>query len=125
MTRDRDARHAAYRKGLRAEWVAAWLLRLKGFRVLAARFKTPAGEIDLIARRGQLIVFVEVKARGDEARAVEAVTPAAKARIARAASLYLNRHPRLATLDRRFDIVFVAPGRLPVHRPGAFESPLD
>src|SRR5262245_17616551 len=98
-------RREAERRGRRAESFAAWFLRLKGYRVLARRYKTPAGEIDLVMKRGRTIVFVEVKQRPDEVAGLEAVTPAARQRIARAASLWVSRHPAAATLDQRFDIV--------------------
>ena len=83
-------RRKAWQFGLAAEAQAAWLLRLKGYRILAQRFRTPLGEIDLVARRGRLIAFVEVKARGpDSLDGLEAVGPAKQHRIAKAADAYL------------------------------------
>jgi putative endonuclease len=117
-----DKRRAAERRGHRAETLAAWLLRLKGYRVLARRYKTPAGEIDLIARRGRTVAFVEVKERPDEVAALAAVTPASRKRIARAAALWVSRHPAAAILDLRFDVVLARPGRLPRHLPAVFDS---
>ena len=117
-----DKRRAAERRGHRAETLAAWLLRLKGYRVLARRYKTPAGEIDLIARRGRTVAFVEVKERPDEVAALEAVTPASRKRIARAAALWVSRHPAAANLDLRFDVVLARPGRLPRHLSAVFDS---
>lgn len=119
---DPARRIRAYRLGLAAETLAAWALRLKGYRILAARYRTAAGEIDLVARRGPVLAFVEVKARATAGRALEAVDPRTQTRIARAADVYLARHPTLATLDRRFDIVVVAPRRWPRHLPGAFAA---
>ena len=72
-------RRKAERRGRRAELIAAWYLRLKLYRVLARRYRTPVGEIDLIVRRGRTIVFVEVKHRPSEAEALEAVPPAGRA----------------------------------------------
>jgi putative endonuclease len=115
-------RREAERRGRRAETLAAWLLRLKGYRVLARRYRTAAGEIDLIVRRGRAVAFVEVKERPDEVAALEAVTPAARKRIASAAALWVSRHPAAATLDLRFDMVLACPGRLPRHIPSVFDS---
>jgi len=118
------ARRIAFRFGLGAETKAAWLLRLKGYRILARRFKTPAGEIDLVARRGDTLVFIEVKGRGDLASAHEAITPAQRRRIAAAARLWLARNPGHMALTQRFDAVFVSPRRWPVHCANAFEMDL-
>ncbi len=123
MARREDvARRSAERRGRRAETLAAWVLRLKGYRILARRYRTPVGEIDLIARRGRLIVFVEVKQRANLAEAVDAVTPATRRRIARAASLWLAVHPAAATLDLRFDVIICVSHRLPRHIRHAFDA---
>jgi putative endonuclease len=114
------SRAGTYRAGLAAETVAAWLLRLKGFRVLTRRFGTAVGEIDLIARRGDLLVFVEVKRRSDLASAKEAILPRQRQRIARAAELYLRRQSGPAPARCRFDVVAVAPWRWPLHLPDAW-----
>ena len=116
-------RQAAYRRGRWGEALAAWLLRAKGFRILARDLRLPGGELDLVARRGKLLIFVEVKARGDLASAAEAVTPRQRQRIARAAEIFLSRNPQLAGLDQRFDVILLSGGRRlawPVHRPGAW-----
>jgi len=106
------ARKAAEKRGRRGEAVAALLLAVKGYRILGRRVKTRAGEIDLIARspRG-VICFVEVKTRPQEALATEAIGARQRARIVRAAELYLAGRPSAA----RFDVVTVVPGRLPRH----------
>lgn len=98
-----------------AELLAALLLRLEGYRVLLRRFRTPVGEIDLIARRGRTLVFVEVKARRELADAYEAITPRQQKRTARAAELFLLRYPDHAACNVRFDVVAVRPWRLPRH----------
>jgi putative endonuclease len=116
------ARLAAYRRGLSAESLAAWLLRAKLFRILARRYRTPAGEIDVIARRGRTIVFVEVKTRPSETEALEAVGPTARRRITRAAGLWLAAHPGAAGFDLRFDLVIVIPGHLPRHISAVFDA---
>lgn len=120
--RERLARRAAYRRGLGAEGLAAWLLRLKGYRILGRRVKTPVGEIDLIARRGDVVAFVEVKRRVAADDALTAVTPAGRRRIAAAARAWLARHPEHARGTLRFDLVVVAARRLPRHVVAAFEA---
>ena len=124
MSRERatEERRRAESLGLSAETRAAWLLRLKLHAVLAHRFRCAVGEIDLVARRGRTLVFVEVKARATLAAAIEAVTPRTRARILAAADVFVARHPALADLDRRFDIVAVLPGRWPRHLRDAFRA---
>ncbi len=124
MTRERgrDERRRAESLGLTAETRAAWVLRLKLHVVLAHRFRCSSGEIDLVARRGRTLVFVEVKARDTLEAAIEAVTPRARARILAAADIFVARHPALADFDRRFDIVAVVPGRWPRHLVDAFRA---
>lgn len=102
---DGARRRAAYVLGLRAEDLTAWWLRLAGYRILARRLRSGAGEIDLVARRGQVLAFVEVKARTEEADGPEdPLTPAAERRIRAAADLFLARHPDLASRTVRFDL---------------------
>ena len=108
-------RRAAERRGRWAEAAAAAFLRLKGYRILARRFKTPVGEIDLVARRGRLLLFVEVKRRALAGAALESVQRRQQERIARAAGHFLQRQPRLAGLEQRFDVIAVAPWRWPLH----------
>ena len=123
-SREPADRRAAYRRGLAAETLVAWAMRARGFWVIAQRYRTPAGEIDLVARRGRLLVFVEVKARYREADGLDAVTAEANRRILAAADLFLARHPRLAGFDLRFDLAVVAPWRLPVIHAGRLASHL-
>jgi putative endonuclease len=107
-------RAAAERWGRKAEARAALWLRLKGYRILATRFKTPMGEIDLIARRGGCIAFVEIKARETLQAGLEAVSPHARQRIARAAEAFLAQR-NLQSADTRFDVIVMRPGHLPHH----------
>ena len=120
--RGTEERRRAEGLGLAAEARAAWVLRLSLHRILARRFRCSAGEIDLVARRGRTLVFVEVKARATLAAAVEAVTPQARARILAAADVFVARHPAYADCDRRFDIVAVLPGRWPKRLADAFRA---
>lgn len=116
-------RHAAERRGRLAESAAVWRLRLAGWRILARRWRSAAGEIDIVARRGGIVAFVEVKARVRREDALLAVTPRQQRRIARAAALFLAG-PRAAG-QPRFDLVLVRPWRVPEHVRGAFEAPDD
>ena len=111
----------AEQRGHFAEGLAAWSLRLRGWRILAKRYRTPLGEIDLIARRGDLIAVVEVKARQSLIEAMDAVSPSAQKRIMGSADLWLSRQKDAAKLSIRFDIVAVLPWRLPIHVERAFE----
>jgi putative endonuclease len=106
--------------GRRGETLAALFLNLKGYRIVARRVKTPVGEIDLIARRGRLTVFVEVKARSFSHQEAEALMAVNHRRITRAAQLWLSRRPELADADLRFDVIFLAPFAWPRHIVNAF-----
>jgi putative endonuclease len=114
------ARRRAHLFGLRAEAIAALLLRLKGYRVLARRFAAAGGEIDIVVRRGDTIAFVEVKARDDLDAAANAIGAGKRRRIGRAARVWLARNPWAAGATLRGDAVFVAPGRLPRHLVAAY-----
>lgn len=117
-----DRRFRAYRKGHRGEWLAALALMLKGYRIVARRHRTRLGEIDLIARRGDLVAIVEVKARPTLVQAMDAVGHEAQRRIEGAADLWLSRQRDHARLSLRFDIVAVLPRRWPVHVENAFQG---
>jgi putative endonuclease len=118
-----DKRAAAERHGRRAEWLSVWLLRLKGYRILARHWRSPVGEIDIIARRGRVLAFVEVKARREVDVAAEALTPRQQRRIVRAARHFIAGWPALGLLDQRFDLILVVPRRLPIHVPAAWSEP--
>ncbi|MCS6878301.1 MAG: YraN family protein [Geminicoccaceae bacterium] len=117
--REASFRRRAERRGRLAESLAAWLLRLKGFAILARRWSSPVGEIDIVARRGDLLVFVEVKRRSELASALEALRAPQGRRIAAAAAVFLAARPDLARLACRFDVVAVG-GPWPVHLPDAW-----
>ncbi|MDO1580762.1 YraN family protein [Rhizobium oryzicola] len=113
-------RKAAERKGRFSEYLAALYLMAKGYRIEALRFKTPLGEVDIIARKGDLAIFVEVKARKTERTALDAVSYTAQGRIRAASDLWISRHPKGHLLSQRYDIVAVLPWRLPRHFPDVF-----
>lgn len=118
----RPERRAAEAYGRRGEFIAAWFLRLKGYRIRTMRAKTPVGEIDLIAERFGTTIFVEVKARQRADLEAEALFAVNRRRIIRAADWYIARHPRLAQRPMRFDVIFLAPGRWPRHHVNAFDA---
>jgi putative endonuclease len=117
-----EARQAAYRLGQVAEWRAVWRLRLAGYSILARRYKTKLGEIDIVARRGGVLAFVEVKARIDVSTATDSLGGRQFARVARAASLFVARHPHYAAHSLRFDAVLVS-GLWPRHLPDVWRLP--
>jgi putative endonuclease len=118
----RPERQIAFRAGISAESRAAAFLVAKGFRILARRWRCGLGEIDIIARRRALLVFVEVKARATLDDAAWSVTERQRARIAAAAEAWLARFPDDRIRDIRFDAMLVAPGRIPRHITAAFDA---
>jgi putative endonuclease len=118
----RPERQVAFRVGISAESRAAAFLIAKGFRILARRWRSPVGEIDIVARRHKLLVFVEVKAREKLDDAAWSVTERQRARIVAAAEAWLAAHPDDSIVDIRFDAMLVAPGRIPQHIPSAFDA---
>jgi len=117
MTRSREK---AEKHGHVAEFVALMYLRLKGYRLLAQRFKTPQGEVDLIMRRRDVTAFIEVKARSSRDHGVEAVTITQSRRISAAARFWMARDRISNRTFCRFDIVVVSPYLLPHHIENAF-----
>jgi len=101
-------RQRAETKGRRAEYLAAWILRAQAFEILTERFKAPSGEIDVIARRGRLLLFVEVKTRPTLDAAIDALSYQSRRRIEKAAANFLTLRPDLAKLDMRYDIFAIA-----------------
>jgi putative endonuclease len=118
----RPQRQIAFRTGISAESRAAAFLIAKGFRILARRWRCPVGEIDIIARRRSLLIFVEVKARERQDDAAWSVTERQRSRIVAAAEAWLARNPDDRIRDMRLDAILVAPGRLPRHIPAAFDA---
>jgi putative endonuclease len=126
MSRPTARRRAARRLGRWAEALCACLLLVKGYAILARGHVTGrgtgAGEIDIVARRGATVVFVEVKARPDTDQAAAAVSPRQQRRLAKAADAFLARRPALAGCRVRFDAMLVSPWRLPRHLIDAWRS---
>ncbi len=108
-------RRAAYKRGRGAERRAAWLLRAKGYRIVARGYRCRAGEIDIIARRGAVLVAVEVKARGTLSAAAESIDQRQRGRITRALSDFMVRKPDSAGWNIRFDAILISPWRWPRH----------
>lgn len=107
-------RRRAERGGRRAEAIAAWWLRLKGWTILARRVRTPVGEVDLIARRGRTVAFIEVKARATAAQAAFALDDYRLRRVVAAAEAIAHRYARPDS-ELRVDAMFIVPWRLPRH----------
>ena len=107
-------REKAEQRGRRAETLACWYLRLRGWRILARRARVPGGEVDIVARRGRTLAFVEVKARAEEEAAGHALDQWRLRRVATAAERLAPRYLRDGD-DVRIDAVFIIPGRWPTH----------
>ncbi|MCH8173234.1 MAG: YraN family protein [Proteobacteria bacterium] len=122
MPRDKKSRKKAYARGHKGEGLAALYLRLKGYRILERRYQTPVGEVDLIARRGRTLAFVEVKARQNYHDGVEAITRRQQLRTIKAAEYFLSSHPGMASLDLRFDAIIALPGFQLRHLEGAWQT---
>jgi len=118
----RQERVAAFRLGVSAESRAALFLIAKAYRILARRWKTPFGEIDIVARRRNDLVFFEIKARDTLDDAAEAVTARNKQRIVAAAELWLAHHPDDGRRAIRFDVILMVPGKMPHHIVNAFDA---
>jgi putative endonuclease len=118
----RAARQAAFRVGLSAESRAAAYLAGRGFTIAARRFKSPVGEVDIVARRGAELLFVEVKARNRLDDAAFSVTPRQQKRIVAAAEAWLADHPDDGQRDIRFDVILVARNGRTQHIAAAFDA---
>jgi len=111
----------AWKRGQLGESIAALYLRVKGYHILARQHRTPVGEIDIIARRGKQIIFVEVKTRDHQDDAAHAISPRQQSRIMRASEMFMQGRPDLAHYDMRFDGLLMAPWRWPVHLENAWQ----
>ncbi len=111
----RSPRKTNHQTGLAAERLCRLVLRLKFYSILAERYKTPVGEIDIVAKRGNTVIAIEVKARPTREEALEAISRQQQNRIAQALQAYLMRHPHYAHADLRFDVMIVTPRKWPEH----------
>lgn len=107
-------RQAAERQGRQGERLAAWWLRLHGWRIVGERVRTRRGEVDLIARRGRILAFIEVKTRGNAAALALAIDEYRLRRVAAAAEGLIARYGAGAE-EIRIDVMLVRPWRIPVH----------
>lgn len=117
---EKHARRKAHRKGFWAEYLAAAYLIFKGYRIAHMRYKTKLGEIDIVARKRDLAIFIEVKAREDVQKGVDAVTYPSQKRIKNASDIWLSNQKNPHLLSQRYDIIVVRPWQLPVHFFDAF-----
>jgi len=113
-------RQKAESRGQRGETIAAWLLRIKGYRIIAQGMRNSMGEIDIIAKRRHILAFIEVKTRGTLDEALNAVSITQRQRIERAAISYIGTRKDLSKLDIRFDVIAVMPKKWPCHLPDAW-----
>ncbi len=107
-------------KGVAAESIAIETLQAAGFEVLNRRYRTRAGEVDLVVAKEGALAFVEVKRRASAIQAMEAITPHQQTRIAGAAEIWLQAHPEYADRDITFDALLVCPSSTPCHIRDAF-----
>ena len=119
---DTAARRAAFRVGVTAESRAAAYLTGRGYAIAARRFKSRVGEVDIVARRGAELIFVEVKARQRLDEAALSVTPRQQRRIVAAAEAWLADHPDDASREIRFDVILVARNGRAQHIAAAFDA---
>jgi putative endonuclease len=118
---DVSRRRKAYRLGFLAEWIAAGFLLIKGYRILALRYSAHSGEIDIIAMRRDIVVFVEVKARAHREAGLMAISQEKQRRFARAVHHWVGRNPWSMNRTLRCDDIIVLPMRLPYHLEDAFQ----
>ncbi len=118
--KNRAASSSRYKTGLNAEALCRLFLRLKGYSILASRYRTKMGEIDLIAARGNSLAIIEVKARADMYDAAGAISPRQQERLVNAAALFVAQNPKYNGYHIRFDAMLVAPRRWPRHAIGAW-----
>lgn len=120
MTNSLAQRQRNHRRGIHAEYLALTFLVLKGYRLIAMRYKTKQGEIDLIMRRGNVLSFIEVKARPTQQQAANAIHTTNQRRVMQAAQFFLQNHPQYRDYDVRFDAVLIAWYSMPRHLIHAF-----
>jgi putative endonuclease len=122
MARDYSSRLTAERKGRKGETLAAVFLMLKGYRIIARRYKTKLGEVDIIARRRDVVAMVEVKARATVVEAMDAVDHSTMRRIEAAGDIWLSKQRDFARLNIRYDLIAILPRKWPVHVESLFQA---
>ncbi len=125
--RESDRRARTYDAGRTAESFAVVALAMKGYRILSRRWRSRAGELDIVALSpgwgaNRTLVFVEVKRRGDFDSAAESIKTQQRRRIMRAADSFIGAHPRFSRTSRRYDVVLIAPRRWPHHVVDAWQG---
>ncbi len=121
MKRSTSIRKKSEKFGRLGEEIAALFLRLKFYSIIAKRVKTPLGELDIVAKKGKYLIFVEVKTRKKQENLGEALEAVNKRRISRASALFLSQNKKYYDYNLRFDVIFLTPYRLPRHFVGAFD----
>lgn len=119
---DKKSEETSYAKGVAAETQAAEHLKVKGYDIIETRYKTKFGEIDVIAKQGNLICFVEVKVRAKQADALESVTPRTQKRIENSALFFLSEYPDYMNYDMRFDVITISGDANLVHLDNAWQA---
>jgi len=122
----KSTRHLRHQKrGAWAEILASWRLRLAGWRIVGRDLRLGAAQVDIVAARGRILAFVEVKLRADLEEAAESLHPAQRQRIVRAAEIFVAKRPEFAAFETRFDAILVAPGRWPKHLQDAWRDSIS
>lgn len=119
-SKEKTQKQKTYDRGVWAEKYAAGYLVAKGYKILAERYKTKYGEIDLIIRKGNVIAFVEVKSRRSINEALESITPKMRIRIGNAAQYYLSQNEEAVHCDLRFDVIAIKPPLFLAHLDNAW-----
>ena len=122
MARDYSSRLSAERKGRKGETLAMIFLMLKGYRIIARRYKTKLGEVDIIARKRDVVAMVEVKARASLLEAMDAVDFSTMKRIESAGDIWLSKQRDYAQLNIRYDLIAILPRKWPVHVESLFQA---
>lgn len=102
-------------KGYIGEWIACAILLFKGFSIVARRYKTKCGEIDIVAKKKKILIFVEVKARKNSEKCFVAITPKQMRRIQRASAIFVKNNPKYESFFARYDVILVANWTFPIH----------
>lgn len=111
----------AYYFGYFSEWIAVVYLIFKGYRIVKRNFKNPLGEVDIIAKKGDTLIAVEVKSRhGKDSQIGDVVTRRQCKRIINGMKWFLSSNPKFNDFAIRFDVVLVKPFQFPKHLENAY-----